>query len=79
VIKAEKGVGMEEVDHNGSGMYCLPFMTIGRSELEEEGDWVVESGKVGVNAVTWADASVGAQEDGVSAREDDCGQGFLAR
>ena len=79
MIKAEEGVAMEEVDHDGSGMYCLPFMTIGRSELEEEGDWVVESGKVGVDAATWADAGVVAREDGVGAREDDCGRGFLAR
>jgi hypothetical protein len=62
---------VEEADHEGSGMYCLPLRMIGRSDVVEEGDGVVGSEEDEVDVATCAD------EDG--ALEDGCGRGFLAR
>ena len=62
VMCAEEGVGEEAADQDGSGMYCLPFKMMGRSEEEAEG---VEDEVEVVVVVDEGDVATCAEEEGV--------------
>ena len=64
----EEAVGVDETDHPGSGMYCLPLRIISSSELVEEGD-----GKEDPAGGTAVMATCAEDEGGVEAGG---GQGF---